>query len=50
MGLGPAPIFFGAGYVEIREWWKTGFLVSIANIVIWLVAGGLWWRSRSLVA
>jgi DASS family divalent anion:Na+ symporter len=47
-GSGPAPIFFGSGYVEIREWWKIGFIVSITNIAIWLVAGGLWWKVLGL--
>jgi DASS family divalent anion:Na+ symporter len=47
-GSGPAPIFFGSGYVEIREWWKIGFMTSVANIVIWLVIGGLWWKVLGL--
>jgi DASS family divalent anion:Na+ symporter len=47
-GSGPAPIFFGAGYVEVREWWKIGFITSAVNIGIWLVIGGLWWKVLGL--
>lgn len=43
-GTGPAPVLFGAGYVELSDWWKIGLLVSAVNIVIWLGAGGLWWK------
>ncbi|MCB9453247.1 MAG: anion permease [Anaerolineaceae bacterium] len=43
-GTGPAPVLFGAGYVELSDWWKIGLLVSVINIVIWLGAGGLWWK------
>ncbi|NJD21009.1 MAG: anion permease [Gemmatimonadetes bacterium] len=43
-GTGPAPIFFGAGYVEVGEWWKLGLAVSVVNLAIWLGVGGVWWR------
>jgi len=41
---GPAPIYFGGGYVDQATWWKVGFVVSVAHIVIWLGVGGVWWR------
>ena len=43
-GCGPAPIFFGAGYVKISDWWKLGFYISVINIIIWLGLGSLWWK------
>lgn len=43
-GTGSAPVFFGAGYVGEAEWWRIGFLVSLVNVAIWLLAGGLWWK------
>jgi DASS family divalent anion:Na+ symporter len=43
-GTGPAPVFFGSGYVEMADWWKSGFIVSLINIAIWLGIGGLWWK------
>lgn len=43
-GTGPAPVLFGSGYVEVRTWWKLGFAVSVINILIWGVAGTIWWK------
>ena len=45
---GPAPIFFGAGYVSQGKWWSTGFVVSVVNIVIWMLIGGVWWKVLGL--
>jgi DASS family divalent anion:Na+ symporter len=47
-GSGPAPIFFGTGYVSVTTWWKMGFIVSLVNIGIWMVVGGLWWKILGL--
>lgn len=41
---GPAPIYYGSGYIDIKSWWKVGFLVSVANLIIWLGLGSLWWK------
>jgi DASS family divalent anion:Na+ symporter len=43
-GTGPAPVLFGAGYVRLADWWRLGAVVSVVNIIIWLVIGGLWWK------
>jgi divalent anion:Na+ symporter, DASS family len=43
-GTGPAPIYYGAGYVDAATWWRAGFAVSIVNVTIWLVSGWFWWR------
>jgi DASS family divalent anion:Na+ symporter len=47
-GTGPAPVFFGSGYVELGAWWKLGAIVSLINILIWLIVGGLWWKVLGL--
>lgn len=47
-GTGPAPVLFGTGYVELGTWWRTGLLVSVVNIVIWVGLGGLWWKVLGL--
>ena len=47
-GTGPAPIVFGAGYVSQPEWWRIGFIVSLAHLVIWLPIGLLWWKVLGL--
>ncbi len=45
---GPAPIYFGAGYVDQTTWWKLGFLVSIINMIIWIGIGSFWWKILGL--
>jgi len=45
---GPAPIYFGAGYVDQGTWWKLGFIVSLINIAIWGGIGIPWWKFLGL--
>lgn len=32
---------FGSGFVEVGAWWRLGGIVSVINILIWLIVGGL---------
>ena len=43
-GTTTGPILFATGYVTRGEWWKVGFYVSIANVLIWLTIGFAWWK------
>ncbi|MEI7680861.1 MAG: DASS family sodium-coupled anion symporter [Betaproteobacteria bacterium] len=45
---GPAPVYFGSGYVSLKRWWSIGFLVSLINIVIWLGVGSVYWKMLGL--
>ena len=47
-GGAPAPIVFGAGYVDQGTWWKLGFYTSIINLFVWVVLGGIWWKAIGL--
>ena len=47
-GNGPAVIYYGAGYVSQREWWRLGFIVMLLNIVIWFGLGAVWWKILGL--
>lgn len=47
-GMGPAPVLFGSGYVELQDWWRLGFILSIVNIFVWLAIGGIWWKLLGL--
>ena len=38
------PILFGAGYVPTGVWWKTGFVISIINQIIFMSIGLIWWK------
>lgn len=42
-GTGTAPIFFGAGYVSIPEWWRVSGILSLYYLAIWVIMGGAWW-------
>tara|TARA_R110002110_G_scaffold404606_1_gene623171 strand:+ start:211535 stop:212971 length:1437 start_codon:yes stop_codon:yes gene_type:complete len=42
--LAPAPLLYGVGYVDIKDWWRIGFLVSLINIAIWCGIGIPWWK------
>lgn len=42
--LAPAPLLYGVGYVDIKDWWKIGFITSVANIIIWCTVGLAWWK------
>lgn len=41
---GTSPVIFNSGYVTLAEWWKAGFVMSVVNLAIWVVVGGLWWK------
>ncbi|MFH2129755.1 MAG: anion permease [bacterium] len=41
---GTAPVIFGSGYVSLGDWWKMGFIMSVVNLSVWVVAGSLWWK------
>lgn len=43
-GGAPAPIIFGAGYVDQGTWWRLGFYTSIINLFVWVGIGGIWWK------
>ena len=48
-GTAVAPIYYGSGYVDVRVWWKIGFILSLVYIPIWLGVGGLWWQFLGLI-
>ncbi|MCR6109289.1 anion permease [Bacillus sp. A301a_S52] len=45
---GPAPVFFGSGYVSQNKWWSLGLIISVIHIIVWLGIGGLWWKLLGL--
>jgi len=44
-GTTTGPILFGVGYVSFADWWRVGFVVSLANVTIWLTVGFAWWKA-----
>jgi len=47
-GTGPAPIYFNAGYTDLKTWWKLGLIISFVNIAIWMGVGFPWWKVLGL--
>lgn len=47
-GGGPAPILFGAGYIDQGTWWKLGFIFTTLNIIVWVGLGAIWWKFLGL--
>ncbi|MBS0624318.1 MAG: anion permease [Verrucomicrobia bacterium] len=47
-GSGPAPLYFGSGYIDIQDWWRLGFFLSVINIIIWFGLGLGWWKILGL--
>ena len=43
-GNGPAPLYFGSGFVELGTCWRTGLALGAVHLAIWLVVGPLWWN------
>lgn len=43
-GTGPAPVYFGAGYVTLKEWWSLGAILSVVYLLVWGVIGTAWWK------
>ena len=41
---GTSPIIFGSGYVSMEDWWIMGFIMSLVNLSVWGIVGGLWWK------
>ncbi|KAJ0533274.1 putative solute carrier family 13 [Helianthus annuus] len=45
---GQAAVYFGAGYVELPDVFRIGFIMACINAVIWTVVGGAWWKFLGL--
>ncbi|MHC1762549.1 MAG: DASS family sodium-coupled anion symporter [Negativicutes bacterium] len=43
-GNGVAPVLFGAGYVSQGVWWKTGHIMCIIGISVYLIVGLPLWK------
>ena len=43
-GTTTSPIYFGAGYLSQKDWWRLGFISLLVTLSIFSVFGLLWWR------
>ncbi|WP_153130888.1 DASS family sodium-coupled anion symporter [Dechloromonas hortensis] len=40
---GTSPIIYNSGYTTLGQWWFAGLVMSVVNLVIWIVVGSIWW-------
>jgi DASS family divalent anion:Na+ symporter len=40
---GTAPIIFGSGYTTLNEWFAAGAVMSVVNLLLLVLVGGVWW-------
>ena len=48
-GTGTAPVYFGADFVKLKDWWYIGGILSVSNIAIWVITGIVWWNIIGLL-
>ena len=41
---GTSPIIFGSGYTTLGQWWLAGLVMSVVNLAVWVLVGGVWWK------
>jgi DASS family divalent anion:Na+ symporter len=41
-------VFFGSGYISVKEWWTVGFMISVVQLILWNSIGALWWKAIGL--
>ncbi|WP_350454665.1 anion permease [Slackia heliotrinireducens] len=42
-GSGPAPVYFGSGYVTQGKWWTIGLVCAVIEMIILFTVGFGWW-------
>ncbi|URE00990.1 Sodium:sulfate symporter transmembrane region [Musa troglodytarum] len=45
---GQAAVYYGAGYIELPDVFRLGFIVAVVNALIWGVVGTFWWKFLGL--
>ncbi|XP_010266911.1 PREDICTED: dicarboxylate transporter 2.1, chloroplastic-like [Nelumbo nucifera] len=45
---GQAAVYYGAGYVDLPDVFRLGFIMALINSVIWGVVGSFWWKFLGL--
>ncbi|GMH38397.1 hypothetical protein BSKO_06281 [Bryopsis sp. KO-2023] len=41
---GQAAVYYGAGFMSLKEVFKIGAICAVFNLVVWGVVGGAWWK------
>merc|ERR1711920_1143832 len=43
-----APVFYGGGYVSLKDWYRLGLIFMVFNLTVWLSVGAVWWKVLGL--
>lgn len=43
-GSGQGAVYYGAGYLSLKEVFSMGALMAVVNLLIWGLVGGTWWK------
>ncbi|KAH7865706.1 hypothetical protein Vadar_010098 [Vaccinium darrowii] len=41
---GQAALYYGAGYVDLPDLFKMGFVMALVNAIVWGIVGTFWWK------
>lgn len=41
---GQSAVYYGAGYVDLPDLFKMGFVMALVNAIIWGTVGTFWWK------
>lgn len=47
-GTTPGPILYSSGFATVGQWWRVGFVASLAHLVVWGSVGLAWWKVLGL--
>lgn len=47
-GSGQGAVYYGAGYLQLKDIFKLGALVAVINLAIWGGIGSVWWKLLGL--
>ncbi|KAF8117834.1 hypothetical protein N665_0008s0175 [Sinapis alba] len=45
---GPAALYYGAGFVDLKDMFRLGFVMAIVQVIIWGFVGSFWWKFLGL--
>ncbi|KAH7865355.1 hypothetical protein Vadar_005561 [Vaccinium darrowii] len=45
---GQSAVYYGAGYVDLPDLFKLGFVMALVNAIIWGTVGTFWWKFLGL--
>ncbi|KAJ6751267.1 hypothetical protein OIU85_001763 [Salix viminalis] len=45
---GQSAVYYGAGYMDLPDVFKLGFVMALLNAIIWGVTGTFWWKFLGL--